>query len=396
MTYKIKTLNEISPEGIKAFGKDYEISEEWGDPDAILVRSAQVCTDNYINLLAVGRAGVGVNNISVDNATEKGICVFNAPGANANAVAELVFIMLGFAARKIGPSLNFSQSLENEETDEIVREKVESNKFNYRGIELAGKRLGVIGLGKIGVRVANYGVQHRMNVFAYEPFPTMANIHYLNPEVSIQKKLYEVIDNTDVLTVHIPLSDKTRHLIDEKELKRINSGSIMVNLSRAEIFNNEALEQAISKQQVSYYITDFPNLRFLRNDRVICTPHLGASTAESEENCAIMVANQVKNYLEFGNIENSVNFPTIEAPPQKLTKNRLIIVNRDVPNMIAHVTTIIGAAGLNIHSLINESNGRVGYNVIDINTEFPEKVVNDIKKVENVIRVRLIEFKDID
>jgi D-3-phosphoglycerate dehydrogenase len=395
MSYKIKTINRIAREGLSVFGEGFTISHDCRSPDAILVRSARINTDDFPSLLAVGRAGTGVNNITVEKATQRGICVFNTPGANANAVAELVFIMVGFSARKIGPSLKFIESLAGEDSNDKIREKVESYKSQFRGIELAGKRLGIIGLGKIGVKVANYGIYHGMNVFAFEPFPTIANIHNLNPRVQIQRNLNGVFSNSDVISVHVPLSEKTRHLIGQNELKRLNNGSILVNFSRGEIIDDQAVEQAIREGKIAYFISDFPDKRLFHNEKVIFTPHLGASTAESEENCAVMVTNQVKNYLEFGNIENSVNFPVIETSLQKSITNRLIVINRDIPNMIANITALIGKAGLNIQSLLNESNGEIGYNVIDIDAEFPKSVVNEIEKVENVIRVRLIEFQDI-
>src|SRR4051794_39885649 len=220
MPFKIKTLNNISQQGLKHFGDNYAVAGDTASPDAVLVRSAIVDTDEIPSMLAIARAGAGVNNISLDKATEKGVCVFNTPGANANAVAELVFIMLGIAARKIHKSLEFTQSLASESDDKVISEKIEKGKANFSGFELAGKTLCVVGLGKIGVLVANAGIEHGMKVIGYDPFPTITNIHFLNPEVEISYKLDDVVAQADVLTVHVPLSDKTRNLVGEAQLKK--------------------------------------------------------------------------------------------------------------------------------------------------------------------------------
>ncbi|MEO6097021.1 MAG: phosphoglycerate dehydrogenase [Fibrobacteria bacterium] len=392
MPFKIKTLNNISQQGLKLFGDNYDVGADSSSPDAVLVRSAIVDTDEIPSMLAIARAGAGVNNISIDKATDKGVCVFNTPGANANAVAELVFIMLGIAARKIHKSLEFSQTMSVEADDKIINEKVEKGKANFSGFELQGKTLGVIGLGKIGVLVSNAGLQHGMNVVGYDPFPTVANVHLLNPRVEITPKLEEIIAKSDIITVHVPLSDKTRGLIGEAQLKKAKQGVILMNYARKGIYDDAAVIAALDSGKVSHYINDFPSKALLGRPNVICTPHLGASTAESEENCAVMAVNQLRNYLEYGIVANSVNFPIIEAYPEEHTRTRVVVINRDVPNMIAQITQVIGNAGLNIVSFTNASNGKVGYNIIDLDKELPEPLVATIKGIGNVVRVRVLRF----
>jgi D-3-phosphoglycerate dehydrogenase len=392
MPFKIKTLNNISQQGLKLFGDNYAVAGDAASPDAVLVRSAIVDTDDIPSMVAIARAGAGVNNITIDKATDKGVCVFNTPGANANAVAELVFIMLGIAARKIHKSLEFSQTMAAEADDKTINEKVEKGKANFSGFELQGKTLGVIGLGKIGVLVSNAGLQHGMNVIGYDPFPTVANVHLLNPRVEITPKLDEIIAKSDIITVHVPLSDKTRGLIGEAQLKKAKQGVILMNYARKGIYDDAAVIAALDSGKVSHYINDFPSKALLGRPNVICTPHLGASTAESEENCAVMAVNQLRNYLEYGIVANSVNFPIIEAYPEEHTRTRVVVINKDVPNMIAQITQVIGNAGLNIVSFTNASNGKVGYNIIDLDKELPEPLVENIKAIGNVVRVRVLRF----
>ncbi len=392
--YKIQTLNNISAQGLKQFSEAYLVSSETKEADAILVRSAQVMVENYPTIQCIARAGAGVNNINVDKATELGICVFNTPGANANAVAELAFIMLGIAARKINKGLEFTQILAKETDDKVISEKVEKGKSQYTGFELMGKNLGVVGLGKIGVLVANAGIEHGMNVVGYDPFPTVTNVHFLNPKVEIARKLDDVVKGADVLSVHVPLSDQTRNLISTKQLGMARPGVILMNYARKGIYDDSAVLQSLSEGKVQTYITDFPAKNLLGNEKVICTPHLGASTAESEENCALMAVNQVRNYLEYGVVVNSVNFPVVEIYPQESTRTRLVVINRDVPGMIAHIANVLGGAKLNIQSMTNESNRKIGYNIIDLYRELPKGVEESLSAIENVIRVRVLRFPE--
>jgi D-3-phosphoglycerate dehydrogenase len=300
--------------------------------------------------------------------------------------------MLGIAARKIDKSLEFSQSMAKEADDKVINEKVEKGKSQFSGFELQGKTLGVIGLGKIGVLAANAGLQHGMTVIGYDPFPTVANVHLLNPRVEITPKLDEIIAKADVITVHVPLSDKTRNLIGEAQLKKAKQGVILMNYARKGIYDDAAVIAAMDAGKVSFYINDFPSKALLGRPNVICTPHLGASTAESEENCAVMAVNQLKNYMEYGIIANSVNFPIIESYPEEHTRTRVVVINKDVPNMIAQITQVIGKAGLNIVSFTNASNGKIGYNIIDLDKDVPDALVESIQGVDKVIRVRVLRF----
>jgi D-3-phosphoglycerate dehydrogenase len=390
--YRIQTLNNISSQGLKLFSDAYAVSSEAGPADALLVRSALVDADNYAAVQCIARAGAGVNNITLDKATEKGICVFNTPGANANAVAELVFIMLGMAARKVHQSLEFTQSLIGEDDDKVLNEKVEKGKSRFAGFEMQGKTLAVIGLGKIGVLVANAGVSRGMNVVGYDPFPTLTNVHQLSSRVELSHKLEDVIRAADVISVHVPLSEHTKNLIGAKQLETLRDGVILINYARKGIYDDAAVLQAVESGKVQAYITDFPSRALLGKDKVVTTPHLGASTAESEENCAVMAVKQIRNYLEYGVVNNSVNFPVVEVFPQATTRTRIIVINRDVPNMIALITQVVGAAGLNIQSFTNESNGKVGYNIIDLEQELPAGVEASLSAIENVIRVRVLLF----
>lgn len=393
MAYRIATLNKISPEGLNLFGSEYEIADGLSSPDAILVRSAQLDTDGYLSTLAIARAGAGVNNITVDKATAAGICVFNTPGANANAVAELVFTVLGCYARNILPGIQFAtETAAATDSDKELDEKVEKGKGKFAGFELAGKTLGVIGLGKIGVLVANGGIASGMDVVAFDPFPSVDNIHQLEPSVKIAKSMAEVAKSCDILSVHVPLMDKTRGMVDSAFIGGMKDGAILVNYSRGPIVKESDVIAALDSGKLRAYLNDFPSKALVAHAKSICTPHLGASTEESEENCATMAVNQLKGYLELGNVVNSVNFPVCESVPADAVKTRLIVINKDVPNKIAAITKVLGDAGVNIASLVNKSNGKVGYNIIDVEGEIPSAAVESVKSAEDVIRVRVIKF----
>jgi D-3-phosphoglycerate dehydrogenase len=303
-----------------------------------------------------------------------------------------VFIMLGIAARRVHHSLEFTKSLAAEEDDKVINDMVEKGKSRFSGFEMMGKTLAVIGLGKIGVLVANAGVNRGMNVIGYDPFPTLTNVHALSSRVELSHKLEDVMRAADVISVHVPLSEHTRHLIGAKQLAAARDGVVLINYARKGIYDDAAVLEAVKAGKVQFYVTDFPARALLGKDKVICTPHLGASTAESEENCAVMAVKQVRNYLEYGVVNNSVNFPVVEVFPQETARTRVIVINRDVPNMIALITQVLGAAGLNIQSFTNESNGKVGYNIIDLEQELPPGVENALTGIENVIRVRVLRF----
>ena len=386
---RIKIINRIAPEGLALFGPDYLVGPDVTNPHGIVVRSGKVDTDDYPVLLAVARAGAGVNNITVDKATQQGICVFNTPGANANAVAELLFAMLGIMMRHIHQGIEFCKELAGLD-DAAISAAVEARKAAFRGVELAGKTLGVIGVGKIGAMVANGGVQRQMNVLAFDPFPALENIHALSYEVKLTRNLASVLQQSDIVTIHIPLNKKTRGLVNREFISQMRPGAIFINFARGEIVEDDAVLDALVGGKLEGYITDFPNHKNLGHPRVLTSPHLGASTEESEENCASLAVSELKEYLEYGTISRSVNFPTVESIPSGSCHARLIMINRDIPGMIGFASNIIGSNGINIASYMNESNGQVGYNIIDVESPVPQEVIKKIESHPDVIRTRVI------
>ncbi|PWK95172.1 D-3-phosphoglycerate dehydrogenase [Hallerella porci] len=387
---KIKTMNNISQKGLGLFGKDYEVSESMESPDAILVRSAQVDTDSFDGLLAVARAGAGVNNITIDKASSKGICVFNTPGANANAVAELVMTILGMEVRHVAEAEAWVKALDP--NDPALDKTIEKGKKMFSGTELSGKTLGVIGLGKIGVLVSNYARWKNMNVVAYDPYPSAANMHKLSNVVTVVKTIDEVIAKSDFLTVHVPfIKGVTENMLNEKNLAAFK-GSIIMNFARGGIVNMDTVYKMIDENRLSAYLTDFADAKSLQNPKIKVFPHLGASTEEAEENCAVMAVEELKDYLEFGVVRNSVNFPPLDSFPHAEVKSRVVVINQDVPNMIAEITKVFGAANINIASFSNKSNGKIGYNLIDVESSVDDSIIDALKKLDKVIRVRVIHF----
>ena len=391
--YRIRVINNIAREGLDLLGADYAVSGDEPTPSGILVRSSTVDTDDYGSLLAVARAGAGVNNITVDKATEKGICVFNTPGANANAVAELVFIMIGISARNIHLAIDFCRALKGL-NDEEVSSRVEAKKKGFRGFELADKTLGVLGLGKIGLRVANGGIRRKMRVLGFDPSPALENIHQLSSEVSLARNWREVVERSNVLTLHMPFTEKLRGFINRDVLKRLPDGAVLVNYARGPLVSETDVLDALDGGRLESYITDFPTAAMIRHPKVITSPHLGASTEESEEQCACMAVKELKDYLEYGTITHSVNFPTVESIPSDNVHTRLIMINRDVPGMIGFASQKIGAHGINISSYLNESNGSVGYNIIDLESPITDDVIKEIEADKDVVRTRIIVFAD--
>mgnify|MGYP001157878955 CR=1 FL=1 len=389
--FRIRKINAIAREGLRLFGDNYAVSPEETDPQGILVRSSQVDVDDYPSLLAVARAGAGVNNINVDRATEKGICVFNTPGANANAVVDLVFPMIGVWKRNIYAGIQFCRSLAEMEPDKVGAE-VEKKKSAFRGDEIAGKTLGVVGLGQIGVRLANGGIHRFMKVRGFDPSPALVNIHQLLPEVTICRSIRDTVAMADIVSLHLPLNNGTRGIVNREFITRMKRGAILVNYSRGPIVDEEAVIEALDCGYLEAFICDFPTARLVGHPKVLTTPHLGASTAQSEENCACMAVRELSNYLEYGNVVHSVNFPNIESTPTDKVHTRIIVINRDVPGMIALVSNIIGHHGINIASYLNQSNGKVGYNIIDVESAVPQQVLADIEKNADVVRTRTITF----
>lgn len=390
--YSVKKMNAIAEEGLVLFTDRFKVSEDEQDPHGIVVRSSTVDVDLFPSLFAVARAGAGVNNINVERATEKGICVFNTPGANANAVVDLVFPMLGVWKRNIYRGITFCQSLKDLNPEEVSG-VVEQRKSAFRGEEIAGKRLAVVGLGQIGMRLANGGIHRNMEVMGYDPSPAVENIHKLLPEVKICSSLKDAVGAADVVSLHLPLTDRTRNIVNSEFIEKIKPGAVLVNYSREQIVDEEAVLKALDNGHLEAYLTDFPTSANIGNEKVVTTPHLGASTSESEENCARMAVKELSAYLEYGNVVHSVNFPNIESTPTDDIHTRLIVINRDVPGMIAFVSNVFGDYGVNIAGYLNQSNGKVGYNIIDVETPVPAELVSEIEANSDVIRTREIVFK---
>ena len=386
--YKILTLNNISSEGLDRLPKsDYDIADKFSDPDAILLRSFKM-HDMEIpaTLKAIGRAGAGVNNIPVEKMTGMGIPVFNAPGANANAVKELVVAGLLLACRDICQAWDFAKQLEG--TDEEIGKAVEAGKKNFAGVELPGRTLGVVGLGAIGRSVANVALDLGMNVIGFDPGITIEGAWQLSSSVNKAANIEELLRNVDFITFHVPLIDATNKMINETRLKLMRPGSTILNFARQGIVDDEAVSGAIKDGKLRAYICDFPTNLLKNHERVIALPHLGASTKEAEDNCAIMVASQIRDYLENGNIRNSVNFPEVVAARE--TKNRILIANANVPNMVGQISTAMAEANLNIHDMVNKSKQDIAYTLVDVDSTIPDSVIKSIAAIEGVKSVRVI------
>jgi D-3-phosphoglycerate dehydrogenase len=382
-------MNAIAPEGLALFGECFQASEAETDPEGIIVRSSRVDLNAFPRLLAVARAGAGVNNIPVEEATNRGICVFNTPGANANAVVELVYTMLGIWLRHAHEGILFCSSLAGLPGKELER-TVEEQKKRFKGVEMTGKTLGVIGLGMIGARVANAGVYHQMRVVGFDPYPVMENIHALSPEVEMTRSRPDLLAAADFVTLHVPLNKGTQGLVEKDFLAGMKPGAVLLNFARGAIVDEDAVLGALAAGHLGGYITDFPTARLIGHARVLLSPHLGASTAESEENCARMAVRELKNYLIYGNIMHSVNFPNAEVTPTVRVDTRLIMINRDEPGMIGAVSNILGRHRINIMSYDNKSNGTIGYNIIDCAVPVPPAVRAEIEAHDGVLRTRII------
>jgi D-3-phosphoglycerate dehydrogenase len=390
--YKIQTLNKIANVGLELFPRDdYEIASEIINPDAILLRSANMLEMEIpASVKAVARAGAGVNNIPVNKCSERGIVVFNTPGANANSVKELVIAGLLMSSRKIFPGLMWAKSLIGR-GDEVPN-LIEKGKSGFVGPELKGKRLGVVGLGAIGVMVANDAVGLGMQVSGYDPFISIEAAWGLSSNVKRARSLESLIAASDYITLHVPLTDKTKGFINRERLGIMKKGARLLNFARGGLVNNEHLKEALDQGIVSVYVTDFPDEELLKMENVIAFPHLGASTPEAEDNCAIMAVNQLRNFLEKGNIKNSVNFPDCELDSRAPT--RIVIANKNIPNMVGQCTSILASEKINILGLINHHKGDYAYNIIDIDGKVSPSVEQSIKNIDGVIMVRVINFTE--
>jgi D-3-phosphoglycerate dehydrogenase len=386
--FKILTLNNISPVGLERLPKDlFQVGSDIKDPDAILVRSAKMHEMEIPkSLRAVGRAGAGVNNIPVEKMSKLGIPVFNAPGANANAVKELVVAGLILACRRIMPAWEFARTQSG--TDAEIGKKVEDGKKNFAGFELPGRTLGVVGLGAIGRYVANAGVALGMNVVGFDPGLTVEGAWQLSSAVKKASSVEDLLKQVDFVSFHVPLNDKTRNLLNADRLKVMKKGAIVLNFAREGVVDDQAISAAIKAGQVYGYVCDFPTNLLKDHERVITLPHLGASTAEAEDNCAVMVAEQVKDFLQNGNVRNSVNFPDVVSPRE--SEHRLIVANSNVPNMLGQISETLGLAKLNIHDMVNRSRGELAYTVVDVDSKVPPEVLAKIAAIDGVLMARLV------
>jgi D-3-phosphoglycerate dehydrogenase len=389
--YKILTLNNISVKGLSRLPReDYEVSSEASHPDAILLRSYKMHDmDIPDSVAAIGRAGAGVNNIPVDKMTERGVPVFNAPGANANAVKELALAGLLMAARNIYPAMRYAGELSG--SDAEISSAVESGKKNYVGWELHSKTLGVIGLGAIGLRVANAANALGMKVVGYDPQISVENAWRLSRNIQQAVNLDHLFSQCDAVSVHVPLIDATKNLVNKERIEMMNDGGVIVNLARGGICDDDAVLAALDSGKLSSYVIDFPTAALLNHEKVISFPHLGASTAEAEENCAIMVADQVREYLEDGTVTNSVNFPDAVMP--RTSGCRVTVANANVPNMVGQISTVLANADLNIADLLNKSRGNIAYTIIDLDGDVNESALDAIKAIKGVLSVRLLPAK---
>jgi D-3-phosphoglycerate dehydrogenase len=390
MPFRILTLNQISPRGLARFPADrYEVGPELANPDAILVRSAEIAAASIArSVRTIGRAGVGVNNIPVAEMSRRGIPVFNAPGANANAVKELVLAGLFLAARNIGPAWLFARALRGD--DAAIEEAVEAGKKQFVGFELPGRTLGVVGLGAIGVEVANSALTLGMKVLGYDPQLTVQRAWQLSASVEQALSLDDLFARSDAISVHVPLNDDTRALVNGTRLALMRAGGIVLNFARAAIVDEAAVLAALEAGRLHAYVCDFPKRSLKDHARVITLPHLGASTGEAEENCAIMVVEQVRDFLENGNIRNSVNYPDTILPRVPGT-TRLGVANRNVPNMVGQISTCLATQGVNIADLLNKSRGEYAYTLIDADGALGPELLAQIRAIEGVLSARILQ-----
>lgn len=387
--FKIKLMNKIAKVGTDVFSSEtYEIGEEIENEDAVMVRSASLHDRTFSPALrAIARCGAGVNNIPVDKCTERGIVVFNTPGANANAVKELVIASLVLASRNVVGGILWTNTLIGE-TD--VAKKVEAGKSAFVGHELAGKRLGVVGLGAIGGMVANAAISLGMDVMGYDPYITAKAAWSLAPSVRQASDYEEIFKTCDYITLHVPATPQTKNMICEKSIAKMKDGVRILNLARADLVNAADVKQAIERGKIAAYITDFPTEETVGVQGITTIPHLGASTMESEDHCAIMAAQQLDEFLSCGNIKNSVNFPTIGIP--RSDKPRICIMNKNVPNMLSQITAVFSAQNINIENFANASKGEVAYTIIETNVAASEEILARLSAIEGVFQVRAFTF----
>lgn len=386
--YNILTLNKISETGLCRFSDDYNCATEVTNPDAILVRSASM-HDMEIdsNILAIARAGAGVNNIPIDKCSEAGIVVFNTPGANANAVKELVLTGLFLSSRKVIPAIEWAKTLKG--NGDTVPKDVEKGKSAFAGPEIKGKTLGVIGLGAIGILVANAAAALGMNVIGYDPYLSAEQGANLDKHVKLTDNLNTIYGESDYITLHLPLNDGTRGLINADTIATMKDEVRILNFARGELVDTESILTSLENGKVTAYVTDFPNDAVIGATGVIAIPHLGASTPESEDNCAVMAVEQVANYLENGSIVNSVNYPAVSLGA--CDKHRITIMHKNISGIVSKITSGLANEDVNIDNMVNKSKGEYAYTVIDSDTEASAEAINALKKINGIIRIRVIK-----
>jgi len=385
---KILTLNNISAQGLERLPReDYEVSSECSEPEAILLRSFKMHDmDIPSSLVAVGRAGAGVNNIPLDKMSERGIAVFNAPGANANAVKELVIGGMLLACRNLCQAWQYTNGLEG--SDAVISKQVEEGKKKYVGYELPGRTLGVIGLGAIGVKVANAARALGMKVIGYDPGISVKSAWNLSADVRPTTSVDSMMEEVDFISLHVPLIPATKDIINAERLALMKKGGVILNFARDGIVDDQAVLDSLDAGHLHAYVTDFPSNLLKDKAGVIGLPHLGASTHEAEQNCAVMVAEQIREYLEHGNVTNSVNFPEVQL--SRVTDYRLSVVNENMPDMVGQISHILGENGINIQHMVNESRNGLAYTLMDLDKPVDETVVENIKQISGVLAVRAI------
>jgi D-3-phosphoglycerate dehydrogenase / 2-oxoglutarate reductase len=388
--FKIQTLNRISTIGLENFPRDaYEVASEILNPDAVLVRSANMLTMEIpASVKAIARAGAGVNNIPVPACTARGVVVFNTPGANANGVKELVIAGLLLCSRRIIPGIIWAKGLVGK-GDEVPK-LIEKGKSDFVGPEIKGKRLGVIGLGAIGVMVANDAMELGMQVTGFDPFISVEAAWGLSRNVKRARGLESLLAESDYVTLHVPLNDQTRGMINKERIALMKKGARLLNFARGGLVNNADLREAMAAGQIAAYVTDFPDEELIKTDNVVAFPHLGASTPEAEDNCAVMAVNQLRDFLENGNVKNSVNYPDCDMGPAPIGGTRIILANKNVPAMVGQMTTVLASEKINISDMINKHRGESAYNIIDIDGKTGDSIIKKLKEIEGVIMVRSI------
>ena len=384
-------LNQISQNGLKRLPAErYNVGKDVARPDAIMVRSADMHTMEIPkSVQAIGRAGAGTNNIPVKAMSARGVPVFNAPGANANAVKELVVAGMLLSARNIGGAMKFVSALDPKDPE--MEKKVEDGKKNFAGFELAGHTLGVIGLGKIGCLVADVAIKLGMNVLGYDPEITVDAAWSLPSQVKKANSVAEVLKSANFISMHVPLVDATRKMINTEMLAHTRHGAVLLNFSREGVVDEAAVLAALDAKKLAAYVCDFPSPHVNNHPHVIALPHLGASTGEAEENCAIMVADQLREYLEHGNVQNAVNFPNVSMPRE--SNFRIAVANSNVPNMLGQISTAMATAGLNIHNMVNKSRGEMAYTLVDVDIKVKKTVIDAIAGIEGVLAVRYLPLE---